>query len=224
MATFNLNAAFTNEQLEVLHMTGTNVVVAKPTGGASPNVAWQVFKPMQANTLSWNEEYGIYASTSEVTNGAKLSQLSATKIGTPMNKLFTLEPSGSITGPVSGGTPDSFAMLNNYNKKYMTIGLYQNANVNGTEIIGNALSAVPVIKASTAFMTPFTTVYIWLQSDVISNTVVTRVTSGMSKLVFGGGVNTIDVEYDSDSGFFIATGASKAKLKESSIRHLAASL
>lgn len=218
MANYKLDVAFTNDQLSVLYATGSNVIIAKPTGGSSPNVAWQVFKPMQANTLSWGEEYGIYASTSEVVNGATLNQLSNVPVGAAMNKLYTLEPSAVISGPASGGAADSFALENLYsNKPYMTVGLFQDANVNGTDIAGNALSAVPVILASTALMTPYTTVYVWLQSLVISNTVVTLVTSPMTELKFGGGTNDISVAYDSASGKFISAGSSQ--LAEGTIGH-----
>ena len=200
-----MKVAFTDKQLDVLYATGTNVIVAKPTGGGTPNVAWQVFKPMQSNKLSWGEEYGIYSSTSSVTNGAILSQLSSVPVGAAMNKLYTLEPSAKISGPASGGSAGAFSLLNKYAEKdYMTVGLYQDANVNGTDIIGNALSAAPVLLASTASMTPFTTVYIWLQSQVISNTVVTTVTSSMTILKFGGEVTEISVSYDSASGKFLS--------------------
>jgi hypothetical protein len=168
---------------------------------------------MQANTLSWSEQYGIYASTSGVTNGAVLTQLSSVPVGAAMNKLYTLEESAVISGPVSGGAPNSFALLNKYNNStgYMTVGLFQDANVNGTKITGNALSAAPVLLSSTAVMTPYTTVYIWLQSQVISNTVVTTVTSPMTQLNFGGGVNEISVAYDSASGTFLPASSSSAK-------------
>lgn len=207
MASYKLDIGFTNEQLQVLYTTGSNVIVAKPTGGSSPNVAWQVFRPLQANTLNWNEDYGIYASTAEVTNGAKLTQLSSTDIPSAENKLYTLEDSGVINGPTTGGAPNSLALLNSYSSKpYMTVGLYQDATVNGTEILGNALSAAPVILASTSVMTPYTTVYVWLQSQVLSNTVVTTVTSPMTELRFGGGNNDISVAYDSNSGRFLPSG------------------
>lgn len=222
MANYELKIAFTNEQLQVLYTTGSNVIVAKPTDGTAPNVAWQVFRPLQGNTLTWQEEYGIYASTSSVTNGAVLSQLSSVPVGAAMNKLYTLEPSGIISGPASGGYPDSFSLTNKYDKDYMTVGLYQNATVNGTDIMGNALSAAPVLKASTAVMTPYTTVYIWLQSQVKSNTVVTNVTSPMTKITFGGGTNTVSVAYDSDSGKFLPS--SNAKLSASTIQQIEAIL
>ncbi|QHI35474.1 hypothetical protein IMCC3317_08200 [Kordia antarctica] len=207
MSTFNLKTAFTNEQLRNIYIAGINVIVAKPTGGGNPNVAWQVYKPLQGNTITWKEEYGIYASTSDVVNGARLSQLSSVPVGAIQNKLYTLEPDGSTSGPASGGKPNSYALENKYsNKDYMTVGLFQDANVNGTDIAGNAISAVPTLLAHTAVMTPYTTVYIWLESNVVSNTVVTNVTSPMTALKFGGGVDTISVAYDSETGKFIPTG------------------
>lgn len=204
MATYKLDIAFTNDQLESLYQTNSSVIIAKPSEGqAVPNVAWQSFKALPANTLTWQEEYGIYVSNTEMVHGAQLDQLSSTEIGAIMDQLYTMEPSGVITGPESFDAPNSFALLNEYkNKPYMTVGLFQDATVNGTDIIGNATSAAPVLLASTAVMTPYTTVYVWIQSQVVSNTVCTLVTSPMTELKFGGGTNDISVAYNSESGKF----------------------
>jgi len=224
MANYNLNMGFTDDQLNVLYQTGTNVVVAKPSGGGSPNVAWQVFKPMQANTLGWEEQYGIYASTAQIANGAKLTKMSSTGVGAAMDKEYTLTAAGTITGPANGGQANAFSLLNTYSgQPYMTVGLYQDATVNGTQILDNAVSAAPVMLQATAVMTPYTIVYIWLQSQVVSNSVVTTVTSPMTQLTFGDGINSISVAYDSSSGKFLpAPGA--AALAESNIAHIEAKL
>ena len=206
---YALNIAFSNDQLNTLYETGSNVIVAKPTSGSATNVAWQVFKPMQANTLSWDEEYGIYVSTVAVSQGAELLQLSSTPVNAAMGQLYTLQDSGAISDPVAtGGTTGSFSLLNQYsNKDYMTVGLYQDATVNGTQIVGNALSAAPTLLQSTAVMTPYTTVYVWLQSEVQSNCVVTNVTSPMTAITFGGSTFSVSVHYDSASGMFVAGSA-----------------
>jgi hypothetical protein len=41
-----------------------------------PNVAWVVCQPWEKNTMTWVEEYGIYASTASLVNGALLTQMS----------------------------------------------------------------------------------------------------------------------------------------------------
>ena len=205
--TFELDLAFTTDQLHTIFMTGSNVIVAKPSGGGSPNVAWQVFKPMAANSLAWEENYGVYASTAQVQNGARLTQLSATGIPAAMETTYTLQADGAISTPAAGGSANSFTLTNAYaaGQGYMTVGLYQDATVNGTQIAGNAVSAAPVLYQSTATMTPFTTVYIWLASQVVSNSVVTLVTSPMTQVKFGNGVNTASLAYDSATGHFIPT-------------------
>ncbi|MES2162568.1 MAG: hypothetical protein V4476_15520 [Pseudomonadota bacterium] len=211
---YELDLAFTNDQLQTLWITGTNVIVAKPSGGNSPNVAWQVFKPMAANALTWVESYGVYASTAQVTNGAQLTQLSSTGIPAAMEMLYTLEADGAISDPTTGGSANSFTLLNQFptSQGYMTIGLYQDAALNGTQIGANAVSAAPVLYQSTATMTPFTTVYIWLASQVVSNSVVTQVTSPMTQVTFGGGVNTASLAYDSQTGIFNPSSTHSSKV------------
>lgn len=213
MPTFTLNASFDQDSLSMLYATGTNVVVAKPNGGGSPNVAWIVFRPLQANSLTWEEQYGIYASTSAITNGATLSKMSATGDPAASGQVYTMLPAGFFGLPESGGSPNSYTAVNTWNNLppggpgYLTMGLYQSATVNGSSLIGNAVSAAPVLYQSTATMTPFTTVYIWTQSQVASNTVVTNVTSVQTKAVFGGSVTDITLAYDPTSGGFITLGS-----------------
>jgi hypothetical protein len=204
MTNYTLNISFTDQQLQDIAKTDTRVTIGKQLEDGSPNVAWQSFKPLDRNEVRWEEQYGIYASSTEIVHGAILTQLVSTPIGVSTGKLYTLEKTGVISGPSTGGKVNSFALLNEYNNKdYMTIGLFQDAVVNGTDITGNAVSAVPVLLASTAIMAPSTVLYIWLQSETSGNSIVTTVTSPMTELSFGGGVIDISVSYDTESGMFI---------------------
>jgi hypothetical protein len=220
MPTFNLSTEFSQQDLERFYATGTNVVVAKPNGGGLPNVAWVVYRPLLTNKVVWEEEYGIYASNTDLTNGAVITQISATPVPALENKLYVITPSGYFGPPASGGTPESYSVENDYNnlpKGYLTVGLCQNATVNGAPSGANAVSAAPVLFQSTAVITPFTTVYLWTQSSVVSNSVVTRVTSQMTKVVFGGNVTEIGLRYDSETGKFIPTA--KGGVQGISIHH-----
>ena len=141
MSKFTLNIGFTNKQLKLIYAAGANVIVAKPTQREKPNVAWQVFKPMGENNLEWEEVYGIYASTARIVNGAKLIK-SSEVMPALMDQKYKLEPSGAISPPGPGGVPNSFRLANEYkHEPIMTFGLYQGANVNGAEIVKNAISA-----------------------------------------------------------------------------------
>lgn len=225
MTQFNLKTAFTQEQLGIFYATGTNVIVGKSSDGRQPSVAWQVFRPMQANTLSWKEEYGIYASTSDIKNGTILRQLSSTPIGSQLGGQYTLQSYGNITGPSGGGSQNAFLISNQYgDRPYMTTGLYQNAAVNGGHETGNAISANRIPMQSNLMMTPSTTLFIWLQSQVVSNSVVTNVTSPMTELKFGGNVTDISITYDSNTGRFVPAKSSTLKSTPESFNYIEPSL
>ena len=83
--------------------------------------------------------------------------------------------------------------------------MFQNAIINGNYRSGNAISAIPVLFQSTALMDPATDIYIWIQSQVQSNSIITRITSPVTILKFSSGVDRISVVYDSNTGLFITT-------------------
>jgi len=227
MPKFTLKTSFTQESLTMLYATGTNVVVAKPSASdSSPNVAWVVFRPLQANTMAWEEQYGIYTSTQSIQNGATLDQMSATNFPATEGQVYTLGLFGFFGPPQGGGSQGSYTAVNQYNNLppagpgYLTFGLFQNASVNGAAMNGNAVSAAPVPYRSTATMTPFTTVYIWTQSMVKSNTVVTTVTSTQTKVTFGGSTTSISLAFDPQTGGFVNVGSS-LKVEETTGKFLA---
>lgn len=225
MSQYTLNFNFTTDQLQTLYMTGTNVVIARSLNGQMPIVAWQVVRPMQANTLGWENAYGIYASTTNIQNGAVINQMSESPSGAVMGKMYTLEQQGFISGPGANSTPGAYSLTNKFsNLQYLTTGLFQGATVNGMYIPNNVCTAQPTLLMSTAVMSPDTAIYIWLQSMVMSNSVVTYVTSPMTKLNFGGSVNQMSVQYDSASGRFIpaqAAGKKKAADSAAALEHIA---
>lgn len=223
MPTFTLNTAFTQQDLERIYSSGSNVVVAKPTGAANPNVAWVVYRPLITNKMAWEESYGIYASNVDLINGATLTQMSQTPFPAVSGRTYGLSPSGFFGPPGSGGTPNSYTAINEYNnlpKGFLTVGLYQNAEVNGAAVTGNAVSAAPVLYKSTAVMTPFTTVYLWLASSVMSNTVVTDVSGARTKVTFGGTVTDVSLSYDATTGTFLPTAGADALGDGVSVDHV----
>lgn len=209
MPTYVLQTSFTKEDLDRFHASGSNVVVAKPNGGGAPNVAWVVYRALQENTMTWEEQYGIYASNSDIVNGATLTQMSRTEFPAVEAMNYPLNPAGFFGPPESGGAQGSYFATNGYNnlpKGLLTMGLYQNATVNGTPVSASAVSAAPVLYNSTMQVTPFTTLYLWTQSQVMSNSVVTNVTSPQTMVTFGGSVRSLSLRYDAESGTFVSVG------------------
>jgi len=192
------------DQLATIHEAQAKVVIGKASASDRLNVAWQAFYPMQKNSLTWVNNYGIYASTCSISNGSEIVQRSSTGHDAATNKIYTLQPDGGFSSPADGGDEDTFTILNLYRvKKVMTIGLYQNANVNGDDILGNAISAAPVMTGHTANITAETMVFIWLQANVKSNTVITKVTSQMTPLYFSSKEKIISVTYNAENGNFV---------------------
>ncbi|MGV8835315.1 hypothetical protein [Cellvibrio sp.] len=194
---------FTNDQLATIYQAQASVVVGKIFSSSSSNVAWQVFKPMQKNTLTWIESYGIYASTCSLCHGAPIVQRTGIS-GASTGKLYTLSPDGAIGPPQDGGEEGIFMLKNSYpEKKIMTVGLYQDASLNGELIAGNAISATPVMLSHTASMKPKKVINIWIQSHIKSNTVVSRVASPMTPLLFDSEKRSLIFSYDDNSGKFV---------------------
>lgn len=209
MLSFMLETAFTQQDLDRIFASGSNVVVAKPNNGGAPNVAWIVYRPLLDNAIEWEEQYGIYASNADVVNGAVLSQMSQTAIPAADNVVYPFTGAGYFGPAESGGVSGSFTARNDYDnlpKGYLTMGLFQKATVNGSTGPANAVSAAPVIFRSKAQMTPFTTVYLWIQSQVRSNSVITNVTSPQTRVTFGGDVTQVSLRYNANTGTFLSAG------------------
>lgn len=204
MPDYTLGTLFSKEDLTRFHASGSNVVVAKPNAGGAPNVAWVVYNPLEENTMTWDEEYGIYASNTDIVGGALLVQMSHAPSPVEDGMVYPFTVEGFFGSPSSGGVTGSYTVQNEYknDKGYMTIGLYQNAVVNDKKTTRNAISAALVQREFTAEMTPFTSVYLWIQSQVKSNSVVTNVTSAQTEVRFGGSVSEVSLAYEAATGRF----------------------
>jgi hypothetical protein len=205
MPDYTLKLSLTAKQLETFY-PNSNIIIAKPSEPGGPTVAWQSFRPFEANTVTWEEQYGIYVSSSSVSHGAQLTRMSSTHVPAMEQKLYTLGSDAVFSDPSEGSTgkAGAFCAENQYEElQALTFGLFQDAVVNGKSVPGNAVSAVSVPHANTVFMTPHTTVYVWIESDVASNTVVTEVNAHQAEATFGGGVVEIALAYDDESGKFI---------------------
>lgn len=208
MPKYTLSINLTKEQLNGFYFAGSNIIIAKPTGEESPNVAWQAFRPMENNTVQWEEKFGIYASTAAIENGALLTKTSRTPFPAAEKSIYKLGANAYFEAPTTmkNAEPNTYYAVNGYENNLL-FGLFQDAIVNGKQVPGNAISAAPVPINNSAEMTPYTILYVWAQSLVVSNTVVTKVTSPMTQVKFGGKISDISLGYA--NGQFIVENESE---------------
>jgi hypothetical protein len=207
-----LTMSFSTQDLQAFNAAGSNIIVAKPLveEAGAVNVAWVVCRPFAENELSWVEEYGIYASNAEIANGNRLTPNAPTDASTPAQAgmLYTMAAMGAIIGPNTGGQPGSYAILNSYSnppKGYLTFGMTQAAIVNSESRPMSALSAAAVLQNSKAVMTPASAVCLWVQATLASNTVVTVITSPVTKIPLSATNPSAKLKYDASSGTFLST-------------------
>jgi hypothetical protein len=199
MPTYNLNLNINQSDLQNLMASGSNIVVGKQIG--SQNVAWIAFRPLSANSVTWVEEYNVYASSTQLQNGATIMQMSNTPAS--LGTIYALGDSGMFTA--QGSAPaGSYGVLNqsNFMGSSLTFGLSQSANVNGSQLNGKAVSAETVFFQALTMLSPSPSLVVWVQSGIQSSTVVTSVSAPQTRVSFGGGVTQASLKYDGNSGSF----------------------
>jgi hypothetical protein len=208
MPSYRLQLLIDQQVLPIIKGAGQRITLAKPVGGGSPNVIWQSIDPFVSTEVAWEEQYGIYASTVAITNGAQITKMSETDIPAQDGAYYSFTPATVFSGPFTGSVPRGSYQANNdvpFNAyPSLTFGLTQSAMINQSPSDRKPISATSVLATQSALMTPFTNIYVWLQSNFRSETIITQITGNSSVAKFGGGVDTITMKYDPNLGVFVA--------------------
>ncbi|MUZ72925.1 hypothetical protein GOZ90_09540 [Agrobacterium vitis] len=219
---YSLSLTFDTDVLANIKAAGQTVAIAKTVGTGTPNVLWLTVDPFQSNTIEWEEDYWIYASTVDVSNGASINKLTEVNPGAA-TKLTQVNPGPALDGgyydlnansifspfrknnSVLSVATGTYAAINNMNYEdypSLTFGLSQTALVNQTLHERKPISAQTVLAKQSVHMTPFTEVYLWLQSEYKSQTIITEISGTTSVAQFGDSITDIAVKYDPIHGLF----------------------
>lgn len=216
MPDYTLKLNISTADLNVIKTAQLNIILAKPVSSGSPNVAWQVFDPFEGNIVTWTEEYGLYASNTAISNGATIAKMSTVALANDA-AYYPFSSSATFTGPMTGvGSPpaNSYMIRDDMpSSQYpsLVFGLMQSATINGVPAPSRPLNAVTVLSQFTATFTPYTTVYVWLQANLASETVVTQVVGNQTKVTFGGTVNSVSLTFNASTGTFVQDPAAKTQ-------------
>jgi len=200
MSQFQLIINFANSDLDTLSQAGESVILVKttstPTGDSVP-VAWVSFKPFTLNTVTWVENYGVYASNVSPIQGGTIAKLADTEAYGGQAYSFT--NAGHFVGPnapvTSGLTNNQYQVVNNWtDAPGLTFGVTQDLTVNGQGLLAHPLNAMLVPSGQNAVFTPLTNVMIFMESSIQSGMVLEDLRSDVTTLQFGS-VTNISVRY-----------------------------
>jgi hypothetical protein len=205
MSMYQLNVDFDPADLAVINAAGELVTITKQTAGSShgATVAWVAFNPLSANTVTWQDQYTMYASRTALQGGATISMMSQTDALETKSLPFTTSglfgsPDPSVTLPL-----DSYGLENQYTTvPSMVFGLAQEANVTGTAFPASPINANIVPMNQNAVFQPLDIIQVFVQANTDNGMVLSQVSGQALTLTFGAGVNEITVKYNPNTGGF----------------------
>jgi hypothetical protein len=204
---YSLNLQIDSQSLSMLRAAGQRITLGRFVNGATPNVSWLVFNPFMSNSVTWEDQYGLYASTASLMNGATITQMSAVSPPARDASTYRFLPSMTFSGPTPGGVPaGSYGIQNNAPPSGMptlTFGLTQSAVVNGAGTAPQPVSATAMISNMMAVVTPNSSICVWLQSMYGSSTFIGNIMAPTTKVTYGGNVTSQTLAYDPNRGVFV---------------------
>lgn len=207
MAEFVLNIEIDSQSLPLIRAAQERIILAKPVSDGSPNVVWQSFDPFGTNTVTWTEQFGLYASDTQVINGAAIRKMSEQLLA-EQARYYTFTPGATFEGPfvdprVGQGQYAAQNAMPNSAYPQLTFGLTQSATINTQPAPGRPLNAVTVLPNRLVNFTPITRVYVWLESNLASSTVITKILSNVAIVTYTGPITKRDLVYDPETGGFV---------------------
>lgn len=207
MSVYELSVEFDDADLEVINRAAQKITITRHVAGQSANqVAWVAFSPLENNSIQWEDSYYLYASNSEIQNGATIKVLSD-KLALETKQLpFT--STGIFGNPTSVILPQGkYGLANQYTTRpSMVFGLAQTATVQGVAVPASPLNASLVPMNQFATFQPLDKIEVSLEANADNGMVISRVSSNALPITFGGSVTKIACKYNAAIGGFQLVG------------------
>ena len=205
---YQLNISIDAEGLQMIYASGQSVTVVKivvsnPLSGGMLPVAWTAFQPLEENSVTWSENYYIYATTTPIMAGATIVQTSMTPAPVQTGWTYTFI-NGQFTG-AQGGMSDAFNMINQQGNMF-NFGLSQQAVINNVPTMA-PLNAIPVLNNQLASFTPVQTISVFLSTSYNGGTVLSQVPYNALTFSFSSQMAANIGFNDSTNTFYLISGA-----------------
>jgi hypothetical protein len=113
---YQLNINVTPTQLQQIMAMGYRIIISKSNNGQPSNVAWLNFSPLTQNAVSWNDQPGIYCSTTQIQPGVTISMIASSHAAA--GNVYQCDPMRGISYSGQGGAKRGYVT------KYVTTGSY----------------------------------------------------------------------------------------------------
>ncbi len=180
--------------LRILEQASASIVIAKPMARGTTNVAWLAWRPLERNTIIWEETYGIYAARG---SPAPEHSIRIDYSVFPAVDRIVYSFAGPCLGrPVSDlEIPRGHFEIRNVSSEPATIGLLQAATING-KLVLSPVNAVVVPHEFTADFAAVTkSLMVWTQPGVVSGMLIPAPASATS-MNFDDGIRVKRYQYD----------------------------
>ena len=211
MPSYSLTLEISSADLAVIKAAGMRVTLAKPVGSGDPSVIWLAIDPYQSTVIQWDEQYWIYASTTAIVHGATVTKLAEISPGPAIDAgIYSFGPSGEFGAfePISSIPAGTYAVANYmpYSQfPLLTFGLSQSAQVSQQLAERKPISVQPVLSQQKTELTPSPQIFIWLQNQFSSETIITRIIANVTIARFGSGISDLTMVYNPQLGIFVPT-------------------
>ncbi|WP_298902186.1 hypothetical protein [uncultured Psychroserpens sp.] len=162
-----------SEELASLKGNGYKLCFAKKVGDNSYNVVWHAFDNyLSQNTFSWTPQYQLFGTHTFQANIRVQAQTNIVSIG--LGQSSTLNSSGMLESPISGGPSNAITIENNYGP------IHPGLNQTATGIDGR-ISSDPIYVAQKEAtpgatpMIPVENILVWFQKHIETSTMISSI-------------------------------------------------
>ena len=208
MATYSLTMSLDQTALNTLTNAGENILISKTTTGASATtVVWLSIPGSDSITVTWEEDYYFYESTTTLNSGAKIQAANITSQPILTGQYYIFAANSSITQTGAAGPTTSFNIMNSYTpiNNNLVFGLSQSANISTVSKVTAPLCANVIPYNQTGNFTPLETVNIWTGATFNNGSVIAAIGGSALTVVLTTAVPSASIKYNDSTNAFIMT-------------------
>jgi hypothetical protein len=200
MPTYQLQIQLDDDAVARINQANQQIVITKQVTGSGTPLVWLAFDAFPMNSVTWQDQYSVYASQVQLQSGATIAQI-ASRSAAPRaaysfdNNVFSPDAPHS---PLSTGT---YEVIND-SSRALTFGISQSATVNTQTLGASAIFAASLLPGQWLDMTPSETISIFLYNSTQSAMCLGTVMGPGLTVPFGGANTSQTISFDYNIGGF----------------------